>query len=158
MLTELRERVHSAVPADRLGDYNLHRADRVRLEDVGAIAEAQARYMVAGPKRDPANVDPELWRMAVTMLKGVFNRRWSGPLSTELHLDPPAKGRLSEVRVPSLVINGLDDVPWIQDVSDLLTAGIPHARRIDLPNTGHLPPLERPQQVTDALRELLTAT
>jgi pimeloyl-ACP methyl ester carboxylesterase len=68
-----------------------------------------------------------------------------------------AKERLPEVRVPTLVINGLAEVAGIQEVSGLLASGISGARRMDLASTGHLPPLERPAQVTGALAELLAA-
>ncbi|MCF6476885.1 alpha/beta hydrolase, partial [Nonomuraea sp. MG754425] len=56
---------------------------------------------------------------------------------------------------PTLVVNGLSDVSGIQEVSGLLAAGIPGTRRLDLPGTGHLPPLERPEEVTRALTTFL---
>jgi pimeloyl-ACP methyl ester carboxylesterase len=59
------------------------------------------------------------------------------------------------VRVPTLVVNGLADVPWIQQVSVLLADGIPGARRVDLPETGQLPPVERSAEVVARLRELV---
>lgn len=76
MLVQVRARVHSSVSADRLADYRLRRATRVREDDVAAMAEAQARFLVAGPERDPAEVDPAVWQSAVTMLKDVFDRQW----------------------------------------------------------------------------------
>jgi len=84
------------------------------------------------------------WELATEMCRGVFAREWNGPRFTERHLQPPARGRLSEVRVPVPVINGLADVPGIQEISGLLADGIPGARRMDLASTGHLPPMERP--------------
>jgi pimeloyl-ACP methyl ester carboxylesterase len=53
------------------------------------------------------------------------------------------------------VVNGLDDVSTLQEIADLLSASVPAARRIDLPDTGHLAPLERPRQVTAAITDLL---
>jgi pimeloyl-ACP methyl ester carboxylesterase len=88
MLAAARELVHAAVPADRLDDYRHRRAARVRPEDVAAMAEAQARFMVAGPRRQPGDVDPRVWEAALVMLRGVFQRLWRGPPSTELELDP----------------------------------------------------------------------
>lgn len=63
--------------------------------------------------------------------------------------------RLGEVAAPALVLSGQCDVPEIREVSDELTAGIPGAHHVALPDTGHLPPLERPQAVPAALRDLL---
>jgi pimeloyl-ACP methyl ester carboxylesterase len=47
----------------------------------------------------------------------------------------------------------MDDVAGIQQVAEILTDGIPGARRFDLPATGHLAPMERPEQVTTALQD-----
>lgn len=157
MLEQVRNRVHSAVPSDRLRDYTLHRATRVRSDDVAAMAAAQARFMVAGPNRDPAQVDPHVWRLAVAMLERVFRRLWSGPPSSERQLQPPASKRLSEVQVPTLVITGQEDVTAIRDVSNLLSEGIPDARWLDLAGTAHLPPMEQPHKVNTALRQLLSS-
>jgi pimeloyl-ACP methyl ester carboxylesterase len=82
----------------------------------------------------------------------VAGRVRSGPVSSTVDADPPAAGRLGEIRAPTLVVVGLADVAGIQEVADLLTAGIPGARRIDLPDTGHVPPLERPARTSAAIR------
>lgn len=79
----------------------------------------------------------------------------SVPRSSERFLTAPAAGRLGEIAVPTLVINGLSDVAGIQEVATLLADGIPGARRLDLPDTGHLAPLERPEEVTAALTSFL---
>ncbi|WP_222871559.1 alpha/beta fold hydrolase [Nonomuraea sp. PA05] len=76
------------------------------------------------------------------------------------HVDPAGAAthtRLPEVTAPTLVINGLSDVPGIQEVSALPASGIPGARRLDLPEAGHLPPVERPVEVTEALTTFLRA-
>jgi pimeloyl-ACP methyl ester carboxylesterase len=111
--------------------------------------------MVVGPDWDPAELDPAVWELALGMCRGVYAREWNGLLFTERHLQPPARGRLAEIRVPTLVINGLADVPGIQEISALLADGITGARRMDLASTGHLPPMERPVEVTGALGEFL---
>jgi pimeloyl-ACP methyl ester carboxylesterase len=152
-----REHIHSTVPADRLEAYRRHDGEPVREQDVAAMALAHGRFLVAGPGREPADVDSRVWGAALTMAEGVFRRRWNGPPSTELALDPPAVGRLADVRVPALVVSGLCDAPWIQDLAGVLATGIPGALRIDLVDTGHLPPLERPQETTAALRRFLRA-
>ncbi|GGO63366.1 alpha/beta hydrolase [Nonomuraea cavernae] len=157
MLAQAGERVRGAVPADRLARYRDGSAGRVDPADTLAIARAHTLWQVAGPDRGRADLSDEVWEAAVEMCREVFRREWSGPPAAERQLDPPAAGRLGEVAAPTLVINGLADVPGIQEVSGLLAAGIPGARRVDLPETGHLPPLERPVEVTAALRGFLAA-
>jgi pimeloyl-ACP methyl ester carboxylesterase len=153
----MQERVRRAVPAERLQRYRDRTASRVDPADVTAMAEANVALMVAGPDRDRADLDPAVWQAAVTMCRGVFEREWSEPPYSERAGEPPAKERLAEIAVPTLVINGLADVPGIQEVSDLLADGIAGACRLDLPATGHLPSLERPVEVTAALTKFLAS-
>lgn len=155
MVALMQERVRSVVPVDRLAEYRNRTATHIDPADVAAMAEANVRLMVAGPDRSAADLSPEVWQRAVEMCRGIYTRDWNGPAYSEVALQPTAAGRLGEIKVPTLVINGLADVPGIQAVAAILADGISHARRLDLPNTGHLPPMERPVEVTDALREFL---
>ncbi len=155
MVRPLEERIVAAIPAERRRAYRDGTNDRVLDEDVEAIADAHARFMVAGPGRNPGAVDAAVWDMSMSMLRQVFRREW-----TEHSVQPgspaaPASTRLGQVSVPTVIVNGLADVPALQQVADLLTAGIPDARRIDLPDTGHLAPLERSAQVSAAITSLL---
>lgn len=152
MIAQARERVHTSIPADRLRAYRAGVAT-VDPADLEAFATAHALWQVAGPDRVRDDLDPAVWERAMEMMRQVFLRSWTGPRATERSLD--AKSRLGEIQVPTLVINGLSDVLWIQEVSDILTQGIQNASRIDLPDTGHLPPLERPEEVTKALQPFL---
>jgi 3-oxoadipate enol-lactonase len=61
-------------------------------------------------------------------------------------LDPPASQRLSEVRAPTLVVTGDEDVADIHEIADKLTAEIPGAERATITDTAHLPNLERPEE------------
>jgi 3-oxoadipate enol-lactonase len=70
-------------------------------------------------------------------------------------LDPPAVGRLGELRVPVLAIVGLLDLPATATTAQMLVDGAPNARRIDLPDVAHLPSLERPTWFTETLRTFL---
>lgn len=157
MLAQARETVHSSVPADRLRAYRERTAPEVREDDVAAMAYAQARMMIVGPGRTVADLDPAVWRAALHMVEDVFRREWRSPLATEKILLPPARGRLREVRVPTLLINGLADVRGIQQLADVIAAEVPGVRRLDLPDTAHTPPMERPAEVNAALAGFLAA-
>jgi pimeloyl-ACP methyl ester carboxylesterase len=142
----VREHVRPVVPADRIASYAS--GAPVLEEDARAMALAHGRLLVAGPGRDPSTVDPLVWAAAMDMATGVFRRLWSGPPATEEVSDPPSLASLAEVRTPTLVVNGLSDAPWLQDLSVHIASSVPSARRVDLPDTGHLPPLERPVEST----------
>ena len=73
------------------------------------------------------------------------------PYGDPVVLDPPAAARLDEIRVPLLAIAGLLDIAATATVADLLVAGVPGARRVNLPDAAHLPNLERPEGFTETL-------
>ncbi|MEV5974988.1 alpha/beta hydrolase [Streptomyces sp. NPDC051921] len=51
--------------------------------------------------------------------------------------------RLGSVRVPVLVVHGAGDVPIRPRVAHRYAAQLPYARIVELPDTGHTPPVER---------------
>lgn len=154
MLAQAQAMVQSSISPQRLAAYR-DRSMPPDPEDLEAYASAHVLWQVAGPDRSQAALSPQVWEDAMRMARLVFHRLWSEPQASER--EPAVHQRLGEITAPTLVINGLSDVPGIQAVSDLLAHGIKGARRIDLPDTGHLPPLERPEQVSAALLDFLRA-
>ncbi len=64
---------------------------------------------------------------------------------------------LPQVAVPTLVIVGADDKPFL-GAADYMTAKIPHARKVVIPAAGHAPNVSRPEifdaELSRFLREL----
>jgi 3-oxoadipate enol-lactonase len=73
-------------------------------------------------------------------------------------IDPPGADRLSEVRVPTLVVVGERDLPDFQRIADRLASGIPSARKVVLNGVGHMSNMENAEEfnsiVLTFLREL----
>ena len=69
--------------------------------------------------------------------------------------DPPVRRRLGEIRVPTLVVVGSEDVPDIRAIADLLASSIPGARLEEIAGAGHLPSLERPDELNRLLLDFL---
>ena len=151
-----RQALGGVVPPERLDAYRQGAAEQVLEADVAAMADAQARFTVAGPTRDAEDVDAGTWTLATKMLRGIFAREWAERPDLDREADPTAADRLGEVVAPALVVNGRLDVPEIQALADLVVAAIPGARRIDLPDTAHLSPVERAEEVTAAIGAFLT--
>lgn len=149
-----RQMALAAVPHERLSLYQAGNASP-ESSDVAAMAEAQARFMVLGPGRSPEEMPTEAWDLSLLMLREMFARRWSSPANHTEWPERPAVDRLHEIKVPALVIKGLSEIPQVQDVADLYTEGIRGARLLELPDTGHLPSVERPGELTAALSEFL---
>jgi pimeloyl-ACP methyl ester carboxylesterase len=149
------EKAPSGIPAERLKRYDTHTADTVDPADITAMAASNVRLMVVGPYREPDVLDADTYALALDMCRGVYRREWQGPDTGERAPERPAAGRLAEVRVPTLVVNGTSDLPAVRHIADILARGITGARRIDLP-TGHLPSLERPAELTAMLIDFLS--
>jgi pimeloyl-ACP methyl ester carboxylesterase len=155
MQAEVGPLLRPAVAPERLASYSSHTADTVRDDDIAAMAETQACYMAVGPGRTPAVFDRDTWAFVLDMTRGVFARMWRDPASVEVDPEPPLLDRLGDVPVPTFVINGRSDVRFVQELGRLLSDGIPGAKRIDLDDTAHLPPIERPEVVNSVLLEFL---
>lgn len=63
---------------------------------------------------------------------------------------------LSDITAPSLIVSGEKDLPEFGEVAARLDELLPGARRVSLPWAGHLPTLERPEELTPLLTGFLT--
>jgi 3-oxoadipate enol-lactonase len=65
---------------------------------------------------------------------------------------------LRAITAPSLVVSGAKDLPDFRLIAARLTALLPGARPVELPWAGHLPTLERPQELSAMLTAFLRET
>ena len=63
--------------------------------------------------------------------------------------------QLAEITTPALVVIGTSDAPGLVELSAHLAESLPDAKLVELADTGHLPSMERPDEVTALLREFL---
>jgi pimeloyl-ACP methyl ester carboxylesterase len=64
------------------------------------------------------------------------------------------RAALASLRCPTLVVVGSDDAPS-RRASEALAAVVPHARLVVVPGAGHVVNLQKPDEVSAALREFL---
>jgi 3-oxoadipate enol-lactonase len=57
----------------------------------------------------------------------------------------PAYKRLDEIKAPTLILVGEFDIPDVQAHAGAINAGILNSRRIIIPGSGHLVPMEQPE-------------
>jgi 2-hydroxy-6-oxonona-2,4-dienedioate hydrolase len=129
-------------------------------KDVAGAVEATVRFWTDGPRRTPEQVDAQA-RARVTTLSRQQIERHSDFMSHEQHmipLEPPAIKRLAEVRVPTLIVVGDEDVPEVIEAADILEQGIAGAKKMVIAGTAHHPHMEKPMEfnrvVLDFLRGL----
>ncbi len=71
--------------------------------------------------------------------------------------ESPALARLRQISIPTLIIVGEHDIADVHAHCGAIEAGIPGARRLVLPNSGHLPHLEVPGEFNTAVPGFLAA-
>ncbi|MES2665822.1 MAG: alpha/beta hydrolase [Pseudomonadota bacterium] len=69
-----------------------------------------------------------------------------------------ALGRLEELRVPVLLVEGADSPPIIDAVQSMLAARLPDATRLVVPGAGHMVPITHPSTVASAVQSHLDAS
>ena len=63
---------------------------------------------------------------------------------------------LPEIKVPSLIVVGADDTPFLA-ASDYMAAKIPGARKVVIPNAGHAVNIDQPQAFIEAVEPFLAS-
>ena len=88
-------------------------------------------------------------------------RFWMGMLrhqDLEREANPPAAGRLRELKAPILLLVGGADTPFILDVARAITREAPNVRRVDLAGIGHMINLEAPERFNTEVVQFLSAS
>jgi pimeloyl-ACP methyl ester carboxylesterase len=119
----------------------------------GDLPEAK-RIWIESPLFVPTNRDPGLAQRLRRMVDD-----WSGWQMTHqanhVDPDPPPAERLDGLSVPALVINGALDNEGMLRIAAEIEARAPLARRVLLPDVGHLPNMEAPEAVNDLIASFL---
>jgi pimeloyl-ACP methyl ester carboxylesterase len=116
-------------------------AEAARAEDLDGYVEGFLRSWTDGPKRTPEQVDPAL-RERVRAL-AIHNLERSVNASGSVR-EVGAVERVAEITAPTLVLVGELDMSDIHGVADLLASNVEGARKVVVPDSGHLINLEAP--------------
>ncbi len=121
--------------------------------DPDRMREIELAMWVDGPRRDSAEVDPDVRRLVSEMNARVYELEASAEGRQEL--TPPAVERLAQIRVPVLVVAGSEDQPDILGIADRLVAVIDGAREVVFENTAHMPTMEQPERFNDLVVQFI---
>jgi len=121
--------------------------------DVERINRLEARVWLDGPTSAEHRVGGAVRALFLDM-NGIALR---APALTRTIAPPSAWERVSEIRVPVLLVNGDLDFPELQARHVALARAMPRARRVVVEHTAHLPNLEHPQRFEALLTEFCLA-
>jgi len=106
--------------------------------------------------RPTESLDPAFRLHAESMIRQIWQRAALGEEEGEAReLDPPAKERLHELRVPVLLVQGDHELPDVPLSMQRIAEGIPNSTSHVIDNASHLAPLERPAEFNRLLRDHL---
>jgi pimeloyl-ACP methyl ester carboxylesterase len=143
-----------------LGNWEWSEAAQAGLADEEALLE---RGDLAGAARQQA----EMWLAPAAaadvreLTQAMTIRSYEQQLPLEGRVtgtwpQPPASEQLERIGIPTLVLVGTEDVPDILVMAEQLAGGIPGARLEKIAGAGHLPSLERPDELNTLLLDFLS--
>ena len=144
-------------PSEQIRQFFQEEDALIEKNDLSAATELNLRLWVDGPQRSPQQVNPTVRQRVYEMQYHSFTIPMPAG-ADEQELQPPAITRLTEVRVPTLIIVGDLDLPEKLELTEQMATSIPGARREIIAGTAHMVSMERPLEfnriVLDFLKEL----
>ena len=122
-------------------------------DDHERVCGLRLQFWVDGSSRTPDQVDPHVRERAREMLLSQPGRQGEGQ-----PLEPAAIGRLGEIDAPTLIIIGDQDQADIATIANLLAAGIRGAQKTIIPDTAHLPNMEKSEHFNRIVLDFLRGT
>jgi pimeloyl-ACP methyl ester carboxylesterase len=119
--------------------------------DLDRINAMKARLWLDGPTAAEGRVTGAARDLLLDM-NGIALR--SPPFGSDVDVIPFFH-RLHEIAVPTLVIWGDLDFPYVQDRCRHLVAAVPGAESHEMPGVAHLPSLERPADITALIADFI---
>jgi pimeloyl-ACP methyl ester carboxylesterase len=134
------------VPSDTLRAFGRREEELLEAGDLDGAADLNVETFV-GPEADDAV------RQKVRLMQ---RRAFEIQLAVDdvPYVESPEVD-LSLIKAPVLAVSGAHDVPDFGQIAAGLPEKLPNARHQELPWAGHLPSLERPDEVTDLLTRFL---
>jgi 3-oxoadipate enol-lactonase len=130
-------------------------AAAVEAGDLDRAVEANLRTWVDGPRRGPADVDPDVRSRVAGMQRRAFELQLPVAEDEEELLVEDLAQRVVEIRAPTLIVVGEEDQPDMHRIAERLEREIPGARRATIPATAHVPSMERPREFDELVLPFL---
>jgi len=124
--------------------------------DFEKVVEIENHMWTDGPNRTPDQVDATVRARIHDMNLHNYSLQTEDTPSPRPQ-EQPAFPRLAEIRTPTLVIVGDEDVVPIQQLAETLATSIPGAKKAVIHNTAHHPNMEQPEQFNRIVLDFLAS-
>jgi pimeloyl-ACP methyl ester carboxylesterase len=130
----------------------LEKADQAG--DLDLVNELELQIWVDGGQRTPGQVNSKVRDLVRDMNRIALQT--PADLGNEIPLEPAAANRLSEIKVPTLVVVGDLDTERTLAAADFLAGNVPNAKKIMMNGTAHLPNMEQPEEFNEHVLSFLS--
>jgi len=124
--------------------------------DLPRATEYFQRSWTDGPSRAPSDVDSVVRETVRSMAMNTVENWNLECVSNDL--EPPAMGRLAEIRAPALVVVGDLDMPGILEIADAIDANVDGAEVVVMSGVAHMVNMEKPQEFNGIVLGYLART
>lgn len=125
-----------------------------KANDMDAVNRGEVRLWVDGPRRPEGSAPAAVRELVLDMNGRSLQTDWHS--AENQSTDPPAIGRLGEIKAPTLVVVGDEDLPHAAANAEVITSNVASARSAVIRGAAHLPSLERPEEFNRLLLDFLT--
>lgn len=122
-------------------------------EEWERVADLDVRVWVDGFGRPGGQGDRRVREKVRRMCIENYSRPYGS--GQPVVLQPPAAGRLGEIKVPALVLVGEFDTSGAHAMADAYAAGIAGARKAVIAGAAHVPNMERPEEFSRLVLDFL---
>jgi pimeloyl-ACP methyl ester carboxylesterase len=124
--------------------------NKARKEGMRAMAAEWAQRMVHPERLSDTTLMNAIFDMIARKTPDIFEAQITALLNR-----PNAKGVLPQIHCPSLILCGREDAWSVLAHHEEMAAMIPHGRLVVIENCGHMSTMERPAEITAAMRDWL---
>lgn len=126
--------------------------------DLDLVCEIETQIWFDGTGRAPEQVNQAMRKLAYEMNRQALAHE-AKQLGKRLpNTQIPAFDRLSDLKIPVLIIVGAHDTPYILAAADYMVERIPSAQKVIIEDAAHLPNMDQPEEfqaiVTNFLESL----
>jgi pimeloyl-ACP methyl ester carboxylesterase len=147
--------VSGASPSERVRQFWEEEDAALEKDDLEGATELNLRLWVDGPHREGDQVNPEVRELVREMQLNIFKKEIPEDVE-EIDLDPPAIGRLGEVKIPVQVLVGELDLEEKLDLAGRLVREMPDCRKVVLPGVAHMLNMEKPDDFNRSVLDFLS--
>ena len=126
--------------------------------DLDLVAEIETQIWFDGMGRTPEQVNQSMRKLLYEMNRQALTHEVKQLGKRLPNTQTPAFDRLSDLKIPVLIIVGAHDTPYILAAADHMVRKIPSAQKVIIEDAAHLPNMDYPEEfqaiVTNFLEDL----